>query len=371
MILLVNYLFYRGIGCWIASSQAPRNDKKAISGLLLKLAMTIGVLLIWFVLGNMRMIYVREHSVLNDFKVSLVQGNIHQEIKWEETIRDNTFQIYFDLSEQARDVDEPNLIVFPEAALPVHLMIMRDYYRMLIDFVYEIQTPIFTGFPHAVSHIKYKGQNDPLLYFNAANLFCPENNAGEMYFKNILVPFGERTPFLDRFPILWALQMGQANFEHGEEVVIYEVDGFRFAPLICFEIAFPLFLRDIVKEHNPDFFVTITNDAWFYRSIGTHQHAIKAAFRTIETRKSIFRAANTGYSFYTTPDGKIHSKTDLFERTYITGNLWTYDTLTPYLSYGFVIYFIFFVFFALQITTILICWLSGKNKRVNDGENLL
>jgi apolipoprotein N-acyltransferase len=165
--------------------------------------------------------------------------------------------------------------------------------------------------------------------------------------------------------------MGQANFEHGEEVVIYEVDGFRFAPLICFEIAFPLFLRDIVKEHNPDFFVTITNDAWFYRSIGTHQHAIKAAFRTIETRKSIFRAANTGYSFYTTPDGKIHNKTDLFERTYITGNLWTYDTLTPYLSYGFVIYFIFFVFFALQITTILICWLSGKKKRVNNGEDLL
>jgi len=329
------------------------------------------VLLIWFTLGSVRMMYVRERSELNDFKVTMVQGNIHQSIKWEESIRANTFQIYFDLSEQAYMEDEPNLIVFPESALPVHLMILRDFYREVMDFVTEIQTPIFTGFPHAEVHMKHRGQNDPMLHFNAANLFCPENHAGEMYFKNILVPFGERIPFLDRFPILWKLQMGQANFEHGEEIVIYEVDGFSFAPLICFEIAFPMYLRDIVREHNPDFFVTITNDAWFYRSIGTHQHAVKAAFRTIETRKSVFRAANTGYSFYTTPDGRIHNKTDLFDRTFITGNLWTYDTLTPYVSYGFAIYFTFFVFFTLQITTILICWLSGKKKRVNNGEDLL
>jgi len=154
--------------------------------------------------------------------------------------------------------------------------------------------------------------------------------------------------------------MGQANFESGEKIEIYTLNGYSFAPLICFEIAFPSFLRRIGVDYNPYFFVNITNDAWFHRSIGTHQHAVMTAFRTIETRKSIFRAANTGYTFYTTPDGKIHDMTNLFERTYITGGLWVYDTLTPYLAYGFKISFIFIVFFALQIIGILIIWISNK-----------
>jgi apolipoprotein N-acyltransferase len=129
--------------------------------------------------------------------------------------------------------------------------------------------------------------------------------------------------------------MGQANFESGENMIIYDVrrrkrgtDDYRaekkFAPSICFEMAFPIYFQQTLRDYNPDFWVNITNDAWFYRSIGTHQHSMMSVFRTIETRKPVFRVANTGYSFYTTPDGRIHDKTELFERTTVTGNLYTF-----------------------------------------------
>jgi apolipoprotein N-acyltransferase len=315
---------------------------------------------IWGLAGVLRLQYVTEHSVQQDFVISVLQGNIPQELKWEETMLDSTFVIYEDLSRQAKDEDDADLIIYPEAALPTYLLLwVGDYYR-LKRFVDAIQTPIFVGFPHAIREIKYKGQTEPVLYYNAANLFDFSIMRNENYYKNILVPFGERTPFLDKVPILWKLQMGQANFESGKSTVIYDVGDYNFAPLICFEVVFPLFLRNIAHNFNPDFWVNITNDAWFYRSIGTHQHAKMAVFRTIETRKPVFRAANTGYSFYTTPNGEIHGLTNLFERTLVSGNLTIFSSVTPYVKYGYLISLIFFIFFALQIIGIFIIWFKRK-----------
>ena len=333
LILLVNYLFYLGMTI---------KRKVFIYGFVM--------LLLWFFLGNVRLRHVSEHSQDTDFTISLIQGNIEQDLKWEQDMQDETFYIYETLSREVSAEHSPDLIVFPEAALPVHLLYERLYFHWMMNLVNELQTPIYTGFPHYEMEFKYDGQDSPFLYFNAANLFTSQGyDYDKNYYKNILVPFGERTPLLHVFPILWKIQMGQANFEMGAEMVRYTVDDYSFMPLICFEVAFPLFIADNVREHDPDFILNITNDAWFYRSMGTHQHGKMAVFRTIETRKPIFRVANTGYTFWTTPDGKMHQTTQLFERTTITGNLETYDTKTPFVSYGYRIPLIFILLFTGQI----------------------
>ena len=337
LILLVNYLFYLSL---------TRNKRLFI--------ITFSLLIIWFIAGNLRLKQVRENSQQEDFTIALLQGSISQDMKWEDSMLDSTFTIYEKLSREVHHEYAPDLIIFPEAALPVYLLMWKEYYYRLLDLVMDLQTPVFTGFPHAIAEYKYKGQEEPFLYYNSANLFSPAAFKGETYFKNILVPFGERTPFLEIFPFLWKVQLGQANFEAGDSTVIYDVNGYTYAPLICFEIAFPLFLKNITQNNNPDFWVNLTNDAWFHRSLGTHQHAIMAVFRTIETRKAVFRAANTGLSFYTTPDGQMHQVTELFDRTYLTGNLWTYKQITPYMIYGFIFPYIFLIFFALQITNTII-----------------
>jgi apolipoprotein N-acyltransferase len=244
-------------------------------------------------------------------------------------------------------------------------------------FVHEINIPIFTGFPHSEIVMKYKGQDSPVLSYNTASIFKPKdrNSLSEktapLYHKNILVPFGERIPFLNVFQILWKLQFGQANFEKGLQTRIYDITNqiapksrsYKFAPLICFEIAFPYFTKKITAANQLDFFVNITNDAWFHRSIGTSQHAQMAAYRSIETRKPVFRCANTGYTFYTKPSGKIMNKTKLFDKIAISGNLYLLENNKEnslFFTIGNSIIYILFIIFSLQIIqTFFICFVKN------------
>ena len=98
-----------------------------------------------------------------------------------------------------------------------------------------------------------------------------------------------------------------------------------------------------MAQENADFIVNITNDAWFYRSAGTYQHAVMTKFRAIETRKQIYRAANTGYSLIISPTGKVLQKTKLFEKKIIHDKLFIYkgnSIFTKYL-YWFPLVFVF------------------------------
>jgi hypothetical protein len=64
-----------------------------------------------------------------------------------------------------------------------------------------------------------------------------------VYLKNILVPIGERMLWLDKFPFLWKLQFGQANWTFGTEVPRYYCGKHDFAPSICYELAFAHFMQ--------------------------------------------------------------------------------------------------------------------------------
>ena len=125
--------------------------------------------------------------------------------------------------------------------------------------------------------------------------------------------------------------------------------------MICFEISFEILTTKMAK-YNADFIVNITNDAWFKRSAGTYQHAVMLKFRAVETRKQIYRAANTGYSLVVSPTGEFHKKTRLFERAVINEDLLIYRNnsfFTKYFSWFPIVFvigaFIIFVFFILRV----------------------
>ena len=378
MIFIINYFIYLAIKPTFCPTKIHADDsiepetippvKKSSKKIFFFIA--LGILFVWYLIGGMRLNYVQKNTKKHDLSISMIQGNIRQDIKWEDATLDTTFVIYETLTREAVETDQPDLVVFPESALPVYLFLWREHYIRLMRLVQDIDTPIFLGFLYAESGIKYRGQNDPFLYYNTANLFHPITFEDKNYFKNILVPFGERFPFLHLFPFMWSLDFGQANFERGDSAVLYNISNstkevFRFTPLICFEIVFPLHLRKVWQEHNPDFWMAITNDAWFGKSIGTHQHAVMAAYRTIETRKAVFRTANTGYSFFTTPDGNIHQITELFDTTFVTGNLHTFDYVSPYLKWGYKIPYLFLVYFLFLF--IIILYLNKFAQLKNEG----
>ena len=107
----------------------------------------------------------------------------------------------------------------------------------------------------------------------------------------------------------------------------------RLGVLICYEGIFPEAARDY-KRRNADLLVNITNDAWFGRTSAPYQHLSMTVFRAIENRLYLVRAANTGISAIIDPTGEILSRTGIFERTTLKGEVKIIDEKTFYAAYG-------------------------------------
>ncbi len=298
LILIVNFLIF----------DLKKHRARSIVSILM-------IFIIWSGYGIIRLSNLK--IVRTDKKVSLVQVSISQEQKWEDSYLDTTVNLYRDFTLKAAE-NNPDLIIWPESALPVYLLRHHQYRNFVLDLAKSTNTDIFTGFPHyeraEPSHPqKYK-------FYNSASRFGKDGHVDLPYYKIYLVPVGERMPLLKWFPILWNVQLGQANFEYGKEIKYFDLDGYKYSPLICFEIVFADLTRKMAQG-GADFIVNITNDAWFYRSAGTYQHAVMTRFRAIEVRKQIFRAANTGYSLVVSPTGEFLEKSELFEKTILTDDL--------------------------------------------------
>lgn len=317
IILVINILLYRLIKFF-------PGKKALVSGLAAFL-----ILMIWSITGIIR--YKNIELTDTDFKAAMVQVSIPQYMKWTPGFFDNTLNLYEQYSFEAAK-SEPDLIIWPEAAIPDYVLRSERSKYFVKTIADSTGIPIFLGMPH----YEMDGEDGRALYYNAATLFREDGTVELPYYKIILVPVGERIPFMDYIPFLGNLDFGQANWEYGKKPVFYSIEKdneeYIFSPIICFEIAFPNLARRIARE-KPDFFVNITNDAWFERTIGPYQHAMMTVIRAVETRTQFYRAANTGITMVVDPSGKILNQTELFEKTVLTEHLKIYPSSTMYVDY--------------------------------------
>ncbi|HPR17666.1 MAG TPA: apolipoprotein N-acyltransferase [Candidatus Cloacimonadota bacterium] len=343
LIIIVNFLI------WKAKADFARNS------LLL-----CGIIILWAGFGFIRLKTI--DLIETDTKIAMVQASIPQKLKWEPTYLDTTVELYEKLSRKI-SADHPDLLIWPESALPVYTLTNRTYRRLVQNLANELDTDIFLGMPH----YRFVGKSHPNNYefYNAATRFGKDGKVDPYYVKNVLVPFGERLPLLKLFPFLWNVHLGQANWEYGTKQEFYRVDEYTYSPLICFEIAFePLTTK--MAEHGVDFIVNITNDAWFYRSAGTYQHAVMAKFRAVETRRSIYRCANTGYSFIVLPTGEIRKQTKLFEQTALSADLVRYSHNSFFTKFFPHYPFVFVLGAGVMVIWMIIIKLRKKEKLANN-----
>lgn len=107
----------------------------------------------------------------------------------------------------------------------------------------------------------------------------------------------------------------------------------KFAGIICYESAYPDFVRMFVKR-GAEFIVVVTNDSWWGRTSGAYQHASFASLRAVETRRWIVQAANGGISELVDPCGIVRSKTKLYSAADIMMRLRPATGATFYVRYG-------------------------------------
>jgi apolipoprotein N-acyltransferase len=242
-------------------------------------------------------------STQRPIRISVIQGNIPQELKWNPEAKDYIVNKYLELSAEVLK-DKPDLIIWPEAALPVILEEEPIFFERVKDSTRDNKTPLLLG---AVT----KRDN---LYYNSALLVSGAGEPAGRYDKLHLVPFGEYIPLKKILPFLETV-VPIGDISAGTEYAVFNLDmsagerldgKVKFSILICFEDLFPELSRKF-KQQGAQFLINITNDAWYKKTSATGQHLQASVFRAVENRLPLVRAANTGVSGFIAPSGKIIS----------------------------------------------------------------
>lgn len=282
------------------------------------------------------------------FTVTVVQGNIPQEKKWDAQFRDRIIRTYEALTRHAAE-NKTDLIIWPETSVPGFLELEKDLYRTVRSLAVETHTPLLVGAPREDEKV----END---YYNSAYLIADDGRIVAHYDKVHLVPFGEFIPFKNALSFVNKFStMPIGDFRPGGEYTVFTLplrrehikDGIRrrflknvkFSCLVCFEDIFPDLTRRFARQ-GVDLLVNITNDAWFKKTNAAYQHAQCSVFRAVENRVSVVRAANTGLSCFIDQKGRVTAAVEeggerLFVSGFIVGEIiLTRPRPTLYTIYG-------------------------------------
>ncbi|MDR3557154.1 MAG: apolipoprotein N-acyltransferase [Syntrophobacteraceae bacterium] len=288
--------------------------------------------------------------------VTVVQGDIAQGEKWDSAIVDKTIATYAGLSEKAlRKKPVPDLIVWPESAMPFYYGLNRELSAKVDEAVRSTGKPLLFGSLGAVQ----SGGKVQLL--NNGYLLDGKAQFLGAYAKQHLVPFGEYVPWVDLFRFAQNASVGPVGFIPGTNPGPLVLKGLPLGVLICYEDIFPNIARDTVQR-GAELLVNITNDAWYGDTAGPYQELEISRWRAIECRVPLARAANTGISAFFDATGRECGNVPLNSRGFLTCAVYPMSYLSFYVKYGDL-----FAWFCVFMTICAIIWRLRRSIRPSAG----
>ena len=184
-------------------------------------------------------------------------------------------------------------------------------------------------------------------YFENYGIFI--NREGEVvdqYLKQHPVPFGEYIPFRKYLDWIPPLALVPRDMIRGDGQKIFMVNDTKISTVISFEGSFQRYIRNSVLD-GAELVVILTNQASYGESGMSDQFILMSRANAISNERPIVHAAITGKSAFIDHNGKVISKTELFETTTLNEKLEVRQTETPYSKYGNYLNYIFIIFGAL------------------------
>jgi len=250
--------------------------------------------------------------------VSLLQGNVPQELKFVPGRYAETLATYAQLAERSRG----RLIVLPETAIPRFLHeVEPEYLEHLKAIAAARGGDMLVGVPVLDAERQYY---NALVSFGASPT--------QIYAKSHLVPFGEfLPPGFGWVVTVLRIPLGDFGRGAGEQRPL-AVAGQRVAANICYEDAFG---EEIVRPlPEASLLVNVSNVAWFGDSLAPAQHLRIARMRALETGRYMLRATNTGVTAIVDPRGTVAARLPGFTEGTLEGEVEGRTGATPYVRLG-------------------------------------
>ncbi|TPQ35560.1 apolipoprotein N-acyltransferase [Cupriavidus pinatubonensis] len=256
--------------------------------------------------------------------VRLLQGNVPQDIKFEQAGVQRSIELYRDMI----TATPADLVVTPETAFPVILQDLPVEVALAMrDFMEKSGTTVLFGAAGADSAVDFT---------NSVFGIGPQARQLYRYNKHHLVPFGEFIPlgfhwFVDM------MKMPLGDFRRGGlDQPPMPVRGIRVAPNICYEDLFGEEIAQTLRHQAEpaNMMANLTNLAWFGDTIALDQHLQISRMRALEMRRPMLRATNTGMTAVVAPDGKVQARLPTFTVDALTASVQGMQGLTPYIRWG-------------------------------------
>jgi len=300
-----------------------------------------------------------------DFKLALMQGSVPLHEKWSEGNQFHSIDLYDSIT-QAVAQEDVKLYVWPETAAPCYLSNDRGCRQRVAEVArksagYHLVGALAISYPGGVQR-----------YHNSCFQLGPTGGFEQSYHKVKLVPFSEQVPYQDQLPFMrkdflrkYLTFIDQydvqwwSDFRPGDSSVMFNLPEASYSVLICFETAFPEFVRRTIID-GAQFVVGITNDTWWGRSPGLHQHARIFITRAVENRCWFARSANSGLTFIVDGYGRMHGELDLYTVDALVGQVGLLDEYSLYTKHGDLVGRFSFLFTVSIVAILTALWIIRK-----------
>ena len=260
--------------------------------------------------------------------IALAQGSVPQALKWQPEHLDLSLDTYDSLMDAAWDAD---LIILPEAAIPLTSQAAAEYLATIEARAMATDSSVIVGIPRVV-------RDDDAERWVLENTAQGFGLAEGVYAKRHLVPFGEYVPLESLLRgLIGFFDLPMSHSKPGAETqvplsITLDDELVEVALAICYEIAYPNLVSSAASA--PGLLVTISNDAWFGKSIGPWQHLEIARMRALEQGRYLARATNNGVTAVIAPDGHIMSLLETDVRDMLRADVGVMRGETPYKRFG-------------------------------------
>ena len=211
-------------------------------------------------------------------------------------------------------IEKADIVVLPETAVPMGYDDAADEFSVVSGIAKSCKATVING-----CFFRFDGDE-----YNALYAVDCKGNVSEPYFKQVLVPFGEKIPFAALFGSSTLCECSDDVHTKPLETALGKVGC-----AICIESVYPETVRKQAAD-GAQILCVCTNDSWFGKSSARKVHFRHSIMRAAENGKYLLRSGNCGISAIIKPTGEVQSVRTQTSKGVVTGEVQLIEKTTLY-----------------------------------------